>query len=288
MRVNGHAAYTYLGGPWLNLRDIPFPERIITVRGDLNQGYKVLGNGGEAEVFLLGDAQGLVLQPGREQAEGLLAESSQILTALRSGGPLPDHIQAGRDLKAIMAAIVTYTKAHDGELPPDLGSVMNDIPADALTKPTAQERARVFLSPKAKRSVAVPANPSPEWVNAHTTYVYLGGAGPHMANLRNGTAQVLVRAAEPMEVPWGGGPPETMVLYVGTMERVMFNNPEMVDRWTEESQKELDAMRGGNRRDGRRPARMAPSYREPTRLAGSRAGRVCTSAQRPRLFTPPG
>src|SRR6185295_3340441 len=106
----------------------------------------------------------------------ILRYTKQVIESARTGSPLPDFAHAMRDLRFIRAAIEAYAKAHDGMLPADLGATIEFLPADVFAKATAQERARVYLSPRDERVTQPPENAEGAWISAHTSYKYLGDA----------------------------------------------------------------------------------------------------------------
>jgi beta-lactamase regulating signal transducer with metallopeptidase domain len=78
-------------------------------------------------------------------------------------------------------AVLNYASKHEWRLPPDLGTTLPYVldydraNGGFKTVPPA-EAAKYYLCPLDREKVAVPAVPTPEWINRNTSYEYLGGA----------------------------------------------------------------------------------------------------------------
>lgn len=206
--VNQNSSYVYLGGPGIFMDKIPMRERTVLVHGDLKDGYKVLGQDGrEEQVFVISAPYGGTDGVPIEHARAVVDESKKVLSAVKTGGPLPDYYDAMRDVELIARSILAYTKDHDGLLPPDLGATLKYIPTETLPSAAPAEKARVYLSPKTQRSIKVPDDPTPDWVNRNSSYTYLGGPGVPLAKVYEAGLQVIVHGDlnEPYEISIPGG-----------------------------------------------------------------------------------
>lgn len=74
---------------------------------------------------------------------------------------------AGKRMKALAGAMWDYAQANDGHLPHDIGSLVNnpDIEAHGF--------AEICLTPGDERNLTIPDNPTADWINQNTSYVYL-------------------------------------------------------------------------------------------------------------------
>jgi hypothetical protein len=66
-------------------------------------------------------------------------------------------------------AVDFYCMKHQGHFPPDLAAVLPYL--------EKQDRTRAFFTPEDEKALTIPADPSPQWLNEHTSWVYMGGAG---------------------------------------------------------------------------------------------------------------
>jgi hypothetical protein len=170
-----HSSFTYLGLPNLKVEDLPSWNdlAILHVKFDKAAPGEVTPGNPEGRIYTVSFVDGHTEAMNRADAERVIAESTAIYRALSTGAALPEASQCILDLRAISAAIHAYAKAHEGDMPPDLGSTLAFIPEDKRRK-TAASRAAAFLSPGAQKTTHIPEAPTPEWVNEHTSYIYLG------------------------------------------------------------------------------------------------------------------
>lgn len=190
--VNSHATYVYLGGAGTNIVKIPDRMCTLLLHGPLDEELQTNWPGQNAWVIPWGDAQSGAGVTSKDYAAALIGESRAVLAAARTGQGMPDYYAAMRDIRAICAGINAFAKDHDDLLPPDLGSVLPYISTETLPSATPAERARVFVSPEAERTIAVPEDPKPEWVNSHATYTYLGDGGVRLTEARKAGVTIMV------------------------------------------------------------------------------------------------
>lgn len=69
-------------------------------------------------------------------------------------------------IRRVGLAVMMYCGGHKDKFPPDLGAAL----------PYAGRSAREFISPEDEARNAIPREPSADWINAHTSFVYLGSA----------------------------------------------------------------------------------------------------------------
>ena len=98
----------------------------------------------------------------------------------------------------VNAAIMQYTYRHDMHLPPDLGATLPYLSRlatapDEQPKPfTPQEQALQYLCPAEAANIELPPIITPEWVNQHASYVYLGDADVVLSGNLSGTDRIVV------------------------------------------------------------------------------------------------
>ncbi len=179
---------------------------------------------------------------------------ARFFEAVRTGAPLPDDHQATWDLGRIVDAITAYAKDHKGQLPPDLGAALPYVPTDKLRLATPAQRAGIFLLPAARRNTHIPDQPTPEWVNRNTSYVYLA------ASKTEGEKPLLLDRFEPLwrtiMVHGKLGAPipvvresgrETNFIPLGNIRgSVSIENHEYAEAIIAESKKVIDALRTGS------------------------------------------
>jgi hypothetical protein len=152
-----------------------------------------------------------------------------------------------QNLALVLKAVRAYAKAHEGKLPPDLGATLAYLPTGMKATETAEKRARIYLSPRTRTTRSVPDEPTPEWVNANTWFVYLGSADVHLEEIPEEYEIALVHARfdEPFRVQWEGvGAPERVP--VGTAGGIasLTELPDATWR-VRESERVLRAVRSG-------------------------------------------
>jgi RNA polymerase sigma factor (sigma-70 family) len=115
-----------------------------------------------------------------------------------------------KNLLNIGQAISRYAQRHNGHLPDSLGQTMQYIqPWSEWTKAfqpkaTPVEKAAFYISPADLKTISIPNNPTPQWVDDHTSYVYLGNgnislkdiAGDEMS--KTATVHAKLNAGDPV------------------------------------------------------------------------------------------
>jgi hypothetical protein len=174
--INANSSYVYTLPKGLRESDLPAWDYIIVAHLKPDQAHEVpvSEHFPEGEAITAAFLKGYGTAMSRAEFEQRLKLSNQILEAAATGGLFPDAIQHQCNLEILWQAVRTYAGAHDGKLPPDLGSLLEFIPADQKRLATLRDRARVFLSPHAAANTFIPDQPDAEWVNRNTSYVYLG------------------------------------------------------------------------------------------------------------------
>jgi hypothetical protein len=182
--VNEHSSYAYLGRPGVQLSDVPdWDLAIAYLKFDQGHQVPVSENNPEGEIFNVAFLDSHVESMTRAQAMERIAEAEAVYDAIRRGAPLPGHYQVLWDLQRLSEAFRAFTQAHDGMLPPDLGSLLDYLPAHERLA-TGKQRGEVFLSAEARKNTFVPEDPSPDWVNRNTSYIYLA-AGVRQEDLED-------------------------------------------------------------------------------------------------------
>jgi len=87
-------------------------------------------------------------------------------------------------IRRVALTVLIYSGRHDWRFPADLGAVL----------PYADKNTRVFVSPEDEAKIPIPREPNAEWINAHTSFIYLGSAEMNDKRLRQ------LRVAQPTTV----------------------------------------------------------------------------------------
>ena len=101
-----------------------------------------------------------------------------------------------RRMQAAGNALAGYSNTHNGCMPRDLGSAFmymeTRTEAGTPISLTPKEKAERFLSPKDAKEIQVPEQPTPEWINQHTSFFYLGTSDIDMKRLNADSAAATV------------------------------------------------------------------------------------------------
>jgi hypothetical protein len=192
--LSANSSFGYIAGGGLKLSDLGDWGNLAILHLKLDKGIPAERSEMNPEglvfpvVFVDSHSETLT----RAEAERVISESTAMFEALKTGGPLPDSQQAQMDVRAIARAIGAYAKANKGDLPPDLGSTLAFIPADSKRTATAKQRAGLYLSPAARKTTHIPDEPTPEWINERTSYIYLGGAGIQLGAIEDPGNTIIV------------------------------------------------------------------------------------------------
>jgi hypothetical protein len=104
------------------------------------------------------------------------------------------------NLMNISNAIYHYSCEHGGQLPSSLGQTLSYIqPWTAWTKEsqpkwTGKELATLYISPRDLKGKNLPENPTAAWIDANTSYVYLGRDGAKVPKDEERGKTVIVHA----------------------------------------------------------------------------------------------
>src|SRR5262249_21788055 len=98
-----------------------------------------------------------------------------LAVAARALAQPPDDAvrQDVRKLMGLAEAVHAYAGAHEGQMPPDLASILNLVKGE---RSTAQAIKDTFIAPGLP-APKVPDDAKPDWVNANSSYAYTGAAG---------------------------------------------------------------------------------------------------------------
>lgn len=247
--VNEGSSYRYLGSAGISMESVQNWSDIVIMHLRLDKGHAVAPSAlnPTGEVFSLAFFDGHVELLPRAEAERRIDESMRVLDALRTGGEAPPKWQVAHDMGMIMRAVRAYAKAHDGSLPPDLGATLAFMPSDTPATATPAKRARIYLSPGARRDTTPPDEPTAEWVNARCSYVYLGSASLRLEDIPEPASLVLIsaRPADSItELAIDGTKREWLA--VATVEGLAATRDRAYSDWIiEESRKVFRALREG-------------------------------------------
>jgi hypothetical protein len=175
--INENSTYAYLGRPGILFEDVPEWSKVAIAHLKLESGHPspTAPDNPDDQMFTVAFLDDHVELMPRAAARRVIDDSNEVLNAVQTGGPLPESYQQSHDLGLITSAVRAYAKAHADELPPDLGATLEYITKGKRTATPAQ-RAAVFLSARAKKTLHAPEAPTPEWVTQNASYLYLGAA----------------------------------------------------------------------------------------------------------------
>src|SRR5206468_1114059 len=95
---------------------------------------------------------------------------------------------------AVMTAIGIYEQRHEWHYPPDLGATLPYFP-------WPKEKAIGYVLPADEKGLEIPEHPTPQWVNEHTSFVYLGNEKLTDKDLRgfkgSGTKAIIYQKPNP-------------------------------------------------------------------------------------------
>lgn len=213
--VDQNTSLTYLGNDTLFMSWIEDPARLILIHAD--EPTEI----GGTDLVTIATVNGRVSNEPVDYAEAIADESTSVINALARTERLPDLQHTMRDLRLIAEAALAYTRDHDDTLPATLGPLLDYIPDDQLTDAyaplTPQQRALVFISPSDESGIVPPQQPTPEWVDAKASYVWLGG-GLDLRRLRAQGVMCLMHA--PLAHPLDGAARHEIDGYVPFVDTV--------------------------------------------------------------------
>lgn len=251
--INAGSSYAYIGRAGVSWQDVPeWGSTVVAyLRLDRPHAAEVSPLNPTGEGFMLGYADNHVdFVISRADAEQRIEESKQTWEALATGSPFPERIQALWNLGRIAKAVRAYAEEHDGMMPPTLGDAFPFVPPDPKRAATPRQRAALFLSARAQKNTFIPEDPTPEWVNRNTSYMYPGATAPpgeiRLARVADAARTVLVHS-RPADVIEGayGYPPGTRFHAIATVAGEPGIQPEEYATWIiGESRKVFDAAAG--------------------------------------------
>jgi hypothetical protein len=244
--VNEHSSFIYLAGGGVKTDEIASWADTVVAHQRLERPFPSdpTPDNPEGGMVVLTYFDGHTSVMTRAAARAAVDESVRAFTAMRTGADYPDGQQAVWDLRAIAAGIKGYTKANTGHLPATLGDTLAFLPEHPKRLATGAQRARVYLSPRAKKNSHAPDNPTPDWVNQHSSYVYLGSADLHLSEVEDQQRLVVVHARVDDAVSVGHPPRELVPLltFIGGAD---LREREYAEAMIAETKAVLDAQRNG-------------------------------------------
>jgi hypothetical protein len=243
--VNDHSSFVYLAG---GIRATDLPDWTNTVlahqRLDRPTPSDPTPDNPEGGWIVLSYFDGHSTITTRADARARIAESMKFYDAVRTGADFPDAAQTVWDLEALQSAIRAYAKARDGHLPPTLGDTLPFLPSDPKRLATGTQRARVYLSPHAKKNVFLPDNPTAEWVNQNASYIYTGSADLVLSEIEDPQRLVLLYA-RPEDALTLGSSPVPFLPQCTVSGRTDPHDPEYTAAIVAETRAVFEAMRTG-------------------------------------------
>lgn len=197
--IAANASFDYLPNADVDMNDIPDWHDVVIAHLDLTTGHagEPTPDNPSGTYFPVAFLDGHIETLPLPEAKRRVAESTQLFDGLASGGPLPERFQVIIDMRAVNQALHAYADDHDGILPPTLGPTL-DYVATTKRTPTPRAKASVFLSPKRARTTFIPEEPSPEWIDRHTSLKYLGADHLFLAWIEDPSRLILLHANDPV------------------------------------------------------------------------------------------
>lgn len=213
--VEQNSSYRYLGNEYVNLDDIASWDDIVIAHLRLEQGHSVEPDplNPEGEMFPVAFLDGHIELMPRADAQRRIDESAAVLDSFRTGKKMPDDREVLQNLVVMMKAVRAYAAANDGKLPATLGAAYPYIPGGTPRLATSAQRAAVFLSPRAQVRNAIPTEPTPEWIDANCSYLYLGNSSHSLKKVPEPGSIVLItgRSDDTYRRNQVGGPPVDVI-----------------------------------------------------------------------------
>jgi hypothetical protein len=161
---------------------------------------------------------------------------------------LQDMMQDSIRARQLSQAFVMYAQDHEGELPPDLSSTLDYLGPNNADQASRVKNIKNALIAPGVPSQAVPADAKAEWVNEHSSYVYLGGPGLKMEEVPGWEDLVIAHLRLDTAHPSGANPPDPasdMVSLAYIDGHVSMTMRAEAERQIKESKLVLDALRTG-------------------------------------------
>ncbi|MCA9277921.1 MAG: hypothetical protein H6815_03945 [Phycisphaeraceae bacterium] len=197
------SAFKYLGNDKITVEQLLDMSTLAVIHLDLSLAFDL-----PADEFSVGGlsvpvayADGHVEMHPPEVARWIIDDSAAVFTALADGKELPERRQMLADLAIIHKALVAYCVNHDGHLPGSLGEVFPYVP-DSPRHTTMTEKASVLLTPSQRKRTALPLEPTAEWMDRNTSYMYLGSAEVVLDDIVDPRRVLLVRTKDNLAIDW--------------------------------------------------------------------------------------
>jgi uncharacterized protein (DUF952 family) len=171
-------------------------------------------------------------QSGKPKAANTVKETGEGLDCMRR-------------MRDVGSALGEYWSKHDGHLPPDLSSTFMHLTMrtedGTPIRLTAKEKAERYLSPEDAKEIQVPEEPTPEWVNQHTSFVYLGSSDILFTRISNANLVKTVILYEKRKASYPDIYGRMPLLFVDTHGEAF--DPQEADKMIAESKTILEAAR---------------------------------------------
>jgi hypothetical protein len=159
-----------------------------------------------------------------------------------------------RHMLDVEQAVYHYANARRGRLPASLGETFqylrpySEWTATSQPKGTPAERAARYLTPADAKAKTIPDNPTPQWIDENTSFIYIGDPGVSISDIRQadwGTTVIAhVKLDEGYTVQVNGKPTKLipLVMLDGHEEAMTV---EIAKQMIEESKKRFEDVKRG-------------------------------------------
>lgn len=185
--------FSYIGDGRVKLSDLPDISTLAAMHLNFDRAIDVAPSETSPGGLMLPIAflDGHVEMHSPDIARWIIDDSIATFGAIAEGAELPERRQILLDLALIHKAVIAYVGEHDGHLPASLGEVFPFVP-DSSRHMTMTEKASVLLTPGQRKRTALPAEPTVEWMDRNTSYVYLGNADARLDDVVDPRRTMLV------------------------------------------------------------------------------------------------
>ncbi|MCA9277922.1 MAG: hypothetical protein H6815_03950 [Phycisphaeraceae bacterium] len=195
--------FDYIASDKIIYKDIPRSDLVAIVHMKFDRAihFPEDQRGPERDLVVVGFADGSVEIFDIGVARVIVRDSKQALLSMTDDASLPESWIVQDDLAMMHEAFQAYAKDHEQLMPASLGELLEYIPQQEGYA-TPRERASAFVMPAVRALVEIPDNPTSEWIDAHTSYVYLGHSTVPWNRIVSPDDTLIVHAKPEFAIDW--------------------------------------------------------------------------------------